>query len=188
MASFSPPAGSPLTSFDSAVSPQGRQSLEESDEDGSDDIEYVIISRRSRQRAGLRYQRRGIDEDANVANFVETEVIMKITVSLSWWPQKTACLTFPYPQRNERLNVFSYVQLRGSSELVSSSPSQLSSNLPLLVPIFWSQPGYSLKPVPKLDRTPSESAHALKRHFEKTVSIYGPQVRGLLFLIVIGVG
>jgi len=40
------------------------------------DVSYVIISRRSRQRAGLRYQRRGIDEDANVANFVETETIM----------------------------------------------------------------------------------------------------------------
>jgi hypothetical protein len=40
------------------------------------DVNYVIISRRSRQRAGLRYQRRGIDEDANVANFVETETIM----------------------------------------------------------------------------------------------------------------
>jgi hypothetical protein len=44
------------------------------DEDDTE-VDYVIISRRSRQRAGLRYQRRGIDEDANVANFVETETI-----------------------------------------------------------------------------------------------------------------
>ena len=44
-------------------------------------MEYTIISRRSRYRAGLRYQRRGIDEDANVANFVETETIMRVEVT-----------------------------------------------------------------------------------------------------------
>jgi hypothetical protein len=43
-------------------------------------VDYVIISRRSRYRAGLRYQRRGIDDDANVANFVETETIMRVEV------------------------------------------------------------------------------------------------------------
>lgn len=43
-------------------------------------VEYIIISRRSRYRAGLRFQRRGIDDDANVANFVETETIMRVEV------------------------------------------------------------------------------------------------------------
>lgn len=43
--------------------------------------DYVLISRRSRDRAGLRYQRRGIDDDANVANFVETETILRVEVS-----------------------------------------------------------------------------------------------------------
>jgi hypothetical protein len=43
-------------------------------------VEYTIVSRRSRYRAGLRYQRRGIDDDANVANFVETETIMRVEV------------------------------------------------------------------------------------------------------------
>jgi len=43
-------------------------------------VDYVIISRRSRERAGLRYQRRGIDDDAHVANFVETETIMRVEV------------------------------------------------------------------------------------------------------------
>lgn len=46
-------------------------------------VDYVIISRRSRDRAGLRYQRRGIDDDANVANFVETETIMRVEVRSS---------------------------------------------------------------------------------------------------------
>lgn len=39
------------------------------------------MSRRSRDRAGLRYQRRGVDDDAHVANFVETETVMRLEVS-----------------------------------------------------------------------------------------------------------
>ncbi len=46
-------------------------------------VDYVLVSRRSRDRAGLRYQRRGIDDDANVANFVETETIMRVEVSVT---------------------------------------------------------------------------------------------------------
>ncbi|KAF8660603.1 hypothetical protein AX16_001582 [Volvariella volvacea WC 439] len=61
-------------------------------------VQYIIISRRSRDRAGLRYQRRGIDEDAHVANFVETETIMRV-------------------YRLGVDNIFSYVQIRGSIPL-----------------------------------------------------------------------
>ena len=43
-------------------------------------IDYIIMSRRSRDRAGLRYQRRGIDDEAHVANFVETETITRVDV------------------------------------------------------------------------------------------------------------
>lgn len=52
-----------------------------SEEGDSVVVEYNVISRRSRDRAGLRYQRRGIDDDANVANFVETETVMRVEVS-----------------------------------------------------------------------------------------------------------
>jgi hypothetical protein len=45
-------------------------------------VDYIIVSRRSRDRAGLRYQRRGIDDDAHVANFVETETIMRVEVGI----------------------------------------------------------------------------------------------------------
>ena len=48
------------------------------DEESS--VDYIIISRRSRHRPGLRYQRRGIDDAAHVANFVETETIMRVEV------------------------------------------------------------------------------------------------------------
>ena len=70
-------------------------------------VEYTIISRRSRDRAGLRYQRRGIDDDANVANFVETEAVMRVEVGSclpdnlhvsSVLPSVKGCRTLKLPQ------------------------------------------------------------------------------------------
>ncbi|PPQ63259.1 hypothetical protein CVT24_006784 [Panaeolus cyanescens] len=101
-------------------------------------VDYIIISRRSRYRPGLRYQRRGIDDEAHVANFVETETIMRV-------------------EREGKENVFAYVQIRGS------------------IPLFWTQNGYGLKPPPVLssDRTHAQNLDALKRHFTRTVPVYG---------------
>ena len=45
-------------------------------------VDLVVISRRSKDRAGLRYQRRGIDDEGHVANMVETEMIVRATVSV----------------------------------------------------------------------------------------------------------
>lgn len=56
----------------------------------------TLISRRSARRAGLRYLRRGIDEDGNVANAVETEQILS---SSSWGADH---------------KVYSFLQTRGS--------------------------------------------------------------------------
>lgn len=60
---------------------------------------YVtLISRLSCRRAGTRFNARGIDDEGNVANFVETEVII-------WQPQT----------ENSSAGLgFSYCQVRGS--------------------------------------------------------------------------
>ncbi|KAI9139520.1 SacI homology domain-containing protein [Paraphysoderma sedebokerense] len=58
-------------------------------------FELILISRRSRNRAGLRYQRRGVDEKGNVANFVETEQIVVMKIS-------------------DQTHILSHVQIRGS--------------------------------------------------------------------------
>lgn len=58
-----------------------------SEHDSVSAVDYLIASRRSRYRAGLRYQRRGVDEEAHVANFVETETIMRIKVRHGAQPQ-----------------------------------------------------------------------------------------------------
>ena len=70
-------------------------------EDGKETREFLLtlISRRSTRRAGLRYRRRGIDEDGHVANFVETEQILS---TQSW---------------NQSEKAFSLLQIRGSMPL-----------------------------------------------------------------------
>jgi hypothetical protein len=42
------------------------------------EAQLLVISRRSKERAGLRYQRRGVNEKGQVANYVETEQILYI--------------------------------------------------------------------------------------------------------------
>ncbi|KAF9880797.1 Syja N domain-containing protein [Colletotrichum karsti] len=56
----------------------------------------TVISRRSTQRAGLRYLRRGIDEQGHVANAVETEQILSS------------------PKWDKSSKVYSFLQIRGS--------------------------------------------------------------------------
>ena len=41
-------------------------------------VELVLVARRSRKRAGVRYSRRGVDAEGNVANFAETEQIIML--------------------------------------------------------------------------------------------------------------
>ena len=63
----------------------------------------TVISRLSARRAGTRFNSRGIDDDGNVANFVETETV--------FWSPAGVC--------------FSYVQIRGSVPVFWESSSSL---------------------------------------------------------------
>jgi endonuclease/exonuclease/phosphatase family metal-dependent hydrolase len=63
----------------------------------------TVISRLSSRRAGTRFNSRGVDDDGNVANFVETETI--------FWSPSGVC--------------FSYVQIRGSIPIFWESSSSL---------------------------------------------------------------
>ncbi|KAG9580749.1 glycoside hydrolase family 31 protein, partial [Aureobasidium melanogenum] len=75
------------------------------DKSQAKELLLTLISRRSVKRAGLRYLRRGIDDDGNVANNVETEQIL---ATPSW---------------DTKDKVFSFLQVRGSIPLFfSQSP------------------------------------------------------------------
>jgi SacI homology domain/Inositol phosphatase len=84
----------------------------------------TLISRRSVQRAGLRYHRRGVDEEGYVANSVETEQVL---CSSSWG--------------SESEKLYSYLQYRGSIPLFfSQSPYSLKP-----IPVFRGSPESNLE-------------------------------------------
>ncbi|KAI8052824.1 SacI homology domain-containing protein [Syncephalis plumigaleata] len=73
----------------------------------SNELDFVLISRRSRDRAGMRYERRGVDESGSVANFVETEQAV-------------------FVERENVPHFVSFLQTRGSIPLFwSQSPYRL---------------------------------------------------------------
>lgn len=83
-----PPAVAPMDPAQATMtSPQmlGKKSNSIDNDLGppSTPVDIAVISRRSKDRAGLRFQRRGIDEDGNVANFVETEMLIRVKVCKS---------------------------------------------------------------------------------------------------------
>jgi len=71
-------------------------------------IEVTLLSRRHTAKAGTRFHQRGIDEGGNVANFVETELIVRY---------------------NNGETVFSHVQVRGSVPLFWSQKAKKSTKV-----------------------------------------------------------
>ncbi|KAL2871853.1 SacI domain protein [Aspergillus lucknowensis] len=74
----------------------------------------TLVSRRSVKRPGLRYLRRGVDDDGNTANTVETEQILSVP---DWEPSR---------------NVYSYLQVRGSIPLYFSQSPYSFKPVPVL--------------------------------------------------------
>ncbi|KAJ5948155.1 hypothetical protein N7466_001170 [Penicillium verhagenii] len=74
----------------------------------------TLISRRSVNRPGLRYLRRGVDDEGNTANTVETEQILS------------------GPDWNPSSNVYSYLQVRGSIPLYFSQSPYAFKPIPVL--------------------------------------------------------
>ncbi|KAJ5089278.1 hypothetical protein N7532_007962 [Penicillium argentinense] len=74
----------------------------------------TLISRRSVNRPGLRYLRRGVDDEGNTANTVETEQILST------------------PDLDPSHNAYSYLQLRGSIPLYFSQSPYALKPIPVL--------------------------------------------------------
>ncbi|OJD28324.1 hypothetical protein ACJ73_00273 [Blastomyces percursus] len=83
-------------------------------EDEREKFLLTLISRRSVKRPGLRYLRRGIDDEGNVANSVETEQILS------------------RPSWNLSDNVYSLLQVRGSMPLYFSQSPYYFKPVPVL--------------------------------------------------------
>ncbi|KNC51956.1 uncharacterized protein AMSG_12147 [Thecamonas trahens ATCC 50062] len=114
---------------------------------GSAWVDLALISRRSTNRAGVRYHRRGIDDNGHVANAVETEQVVHVNAA-----NRVGAAA------DDQAHVFSFVLLRGS------------------IPLFWTQGGPgddSLKPKARLARTLLESYEAMRHHFDDLTREYG---------------
>lgn len=85
---------------------------------GKQDFLITLISRRSIMRPGLRYLRRGVDDNGNTANSVETEQILS---KPSWGPSD---------------KVFSFTQFRGSIPLYFSQSPYSFKPVPVLQHAF----------------------------------------------------
>ncbi|KAG0332440.1 hypothetical protein BG004_001268 [Podila humilis] len=109
---------------------------------------FVLISRRSRYRAGTRYFSRGVDSQGNVSNFNETEQLLIVEHRINSMVSGTS--------RN--VTTLSHVQTRGS------------------IPIFWAQIN-NIKYTPKLQIFDDpQTDYAFRRHFETQKRIYGRQL------------
>lgn len=117
-------------------------------------ITFVLITRKSRHRAGTRYLTRGVDENGNASNFNETEQIAIIgdsTGGLGGFDQASISGS----RGSEKVQILSYVQTRGS------------------VPVFWSEIN-NLSYTPKLVvRGVDAAIPAAKAHFDEQIRLYG---------------
>ncbi|CAE6359255.1 unnamed protein product [Rhizoctonia solani] len=125
-------------------------------------IYITLIARRSRHFAGVRYLKRGVDEEGNVANEVETEQIVSEASTTGFYApperfregiNKTGWVRVPNPKYT------SYVQHRGS------------------IPIFWTQDTTNLNPKPPIEITVVDPFYApAGRHFDRLFARYGTPI------------
>ncbi|CAA9965324.1 hypothetical protein CFE70_008965 [Pyrenophora teres f. teres 0-1] len=120
-------------------------------------LTFILITRRSRLKAGTRYFSRGIDENGNVSNFNETEQTIILNDKASSGPggfganQSSAVGA----AAGKETQVLAYVQTRGS------------------VPVYWAEIN-TLKYTPKLQVRGVENAlPAAKKHFAEQIRLYG---------------
>ncbi len=122
-------------------------------------LTFMLITRRSRHRAGTRYFTRGIDDQGHVSNYNETEQI----VILHDESGELAGFAGGQGMQNGKVGgyggyetqVMSYVQTRGS------------------VPVYWAEVN-TLHYIPNLEIRGVETAvDAARRHFDEQISLYG---------------
>ncbi|KAJ5891697.1 Phosphoinositide phosphatase SAC1 [Penicillium subrubescens] len=116
---------------------------------------FALVTRRSRHRAGTRYFSRGIDEQGHVSNYNETEQIVILNDSTGGLSGYAPGQSMTNGKTGQDLQVYSFVQTRGS------------------VPVFWAEVN-DLKYTPKLQVRGVETAvEAARKHFSEQIRLYG---------------
>ena len=116
---------------------------------------FALITRRSRHRGGTRYFSRGIDEEGHVSNYNETEQIVILNDATGGLSGFAGGQSMSNSKTGHDLQVFSFVQTRGS------------------VPVFWAEVN-NLKYTPTLQVRGAETAvEAARKHFSEQIRLYG---------------
>ncbi|KAL5533429.1 FIG4 [Sanghuangporus sanghuang] len=122
----------------------------------------TLIARRSRHYAGARYLKRGVNDEGNVANEVETEQIVSEALTTPFYypaPRDFSSDPSERPRRAPSPHYTSYVQYRGS------------------IPIYWVQETNAMTPKPPIDISvvdPFFTPAAM--HFDNLFSRYGAPI------------
>ncbi|KAN0140820.1 SacI homology domain containing protein [Lactarius tabidus] len=121
-------------------------------------IYVTLIARRSRHYAGARYLKRGVNEEGNVANEVETEQIVSEALTTPFYYPQPRYSSDEAPRRpNPRYT--SYVQYRGS------------------IPIYWMQEQNNMTPRPPIEISVVDPFFtAAARHFDDLFARYGAPI------------
>jgi hypothetical protein len=114
----------------------------------------ILISRRSRFRAGTRFTRRGTDKTGSVANFAETEQI--ILVKEQQQPRKQGNNDDDASPNVSLKEVYSFVQTRGSIPLIWSSPAKVQEYAPRV----------------QIATNPLDQARSLRAHVLEQIRLY----------------
>lgn len=117
--------------------------------------DQLLISRRSKYRAGTRFTKRGADGIGDVANFAETEQIC-IVWNDTTDDESVKGETIPI---KECLELYAHVQTRGSIPLRWSSPTDMKTYRPKVL----------------IGTDPVAQARALRSHLVEQMSIYSSQ-------------
>ncbi|KAF9451310.1 hypothetical protein P691DRAFT_808062 [Macrolepiota fuliginosa MF-IS2] len=123
-------------------------------------IFVTLIARRSRHYAGARYLKRGVNEEGNVANEVETEQIVSEALTTPfYYPSLGTCESRHQDRRRPSPNYTSYVQYRGS------------------IPVSWVQETNSMTPKPPIEISVVDPFYtAASKHFDDLFRRYGAPI------------
>lgn len=128
---------------------QGFFSTKQVEHDG-EELLVTVISRRRWARAGTRFAKRGIDGGGDVANFAETETIVR-----------------------SRKQCFSFVQVRGSVPR-ESAPLPSTIQLIVLISVVWTERPSTGPPAVKIHEPLRDSLRPFRLHFYSLLERYGP--------------
>ncbi|KAI0785573.1 polyphosphoinositide phosphatase [Abortiporus biennis] len=122
-------------------------------------IFVTLIARRSRHHAGARYLKRGVNDEGNVANEVETEQIVSETVTTPFYYPGDGDAPPEARKRRPSPNYTGFVQYRGS------------------IPIYWTQETNSMSPKPPIEISVMDPFYTpASRHFDSMFEHYGTPI------------